>query len=89
MSDDGDMWRDHRAHIQRKKAERLEKGKEDMESLVAFDYYIFPLSEYHYRINHTLDVWPSTKKWHDRNTNRRGTYQNLKEFVETHFNGKR
>ncbi len=87
MSDDGDMWRNHRQHIQKKKEARLRKGEESMEELVALDFSVFPLSEYHFRINYTLDVWPSTGKWHDRSSGKRGTYSNLLEFVKQHFNG--
>jgi len=46
------------------------------------------LTEYHYRINERLDIYPTGTKWHDIKTGKRGFYRGprkLKEFVEKVF----
>lgn len=65
-----------------KRAANLFEGKYQMEVLVAYDYRVVQLSEYHFRINNRLDVWPSSKKWWDNKTMRKGEYENLEKFVK-------
>jgi len=66
----------------RRKRANLSKGEAELEELVAFDYQIVQLSPYHFRINGRLDVWPSSKRWWDRRTFRKGGYDDLVSFVK-------
>lgn len=43
--------------------QNLSDGAKDLEILVALDYQVIPFSEYHFRINNEMDVWPSSKKY--------------------------
>lgn len=76
------------------KARNYEEAMDDIERLVAFDFRIvsYP-GDYHFRINGRLDVWPTTKKWYDLNSKRRGTYKSLyifaRDFFTTASNGTR
>ena len=63
----------------------LAEGEEQMDILIAKDFHVERFSDYHFRINDRLDVWPSTKKWYDRLTMRKGEYNNLIEFVMDFF----
>lgn len=64
------------------RALNLFQGEMELEELVAFDYRVVQYSEYHFRINNRLDVWPSSKKWYDQKTLRKGEYENLSKFVK-------
>lgn len=67
------------------KHQNLEKGKEALEILVSWDYAVEQFSEYHFRINSRLDVWPTSKKWYDRKTGRKGEYEELESFVKRYL----
>lgn len=60
----------------------LREGESELEELVAFDYEVVQLSDYHFRINGKLDVWPSSKKWYHTRTHRKGNYKSLKLLVK-------
>lgn len=64
-----------------RRAENLSKGKYDLEVLVSYDYKVEQFSEYHFRINNRLDVWPTSKKYYDQRTMRKGEYDGLEKFV--------
>lgn len=64
------------------KIANLNAGKEALEVLVAHDYEVYQLSEYHFRINRRLDIWPSSKKWYDLKTTAKGQYEDLEKFVK-------
>jgi len=64
------------------KRRNLAKGESALESLVAWDYRVVQFSEYHFRVNERLDVWPSSKKWFDTKTGRKGDYEELVSFVK-------
>ncbi len=80
-----DIRQDHSKMTQSKKIEKennLRKGEEDLEILVAWDYRVEQLSEYHFRINERLNVWPSTKKFYDANSQKKGKYETLSGLVK-------
>ena len=65
--------------------QNLKQGESELEQLVAFDYEVFQFSEYHFRINNRLDVWPSTHKWYDTRNKQKGMYKgSLFKFVKEH-----
>jgi hypothetical protein len=68
-----------------KKTRNLIQGKEELEQLVALNFDVVQFAPYHFRINGRLDVWPSTKKWFDRATGRKGSYEILISFVHDFF----
>lgn len=57
-------------------------GKHQLEILVAYDYVVTQCSEYHFKINKRLNIWPSSKKWFDQKTMRKGEYTDLIKFVK-------
>jgi hypothetical protein len=65
----------------RLKAQSLADGESQLEELVALDYRVEQFAFYHFRINERLDVWPSTKKYYDHKTLKKGFYDDLVEFV--------
>ena len=44
---------------------------------------------YHYRIHERLDIWPSTRKWHDLQTKKSGEVQgDIADFIIDYLNKK-
>lgn len=64
------------------KQHNLQSGYEALEKLVAYDYEVHSFTDLHFRINGRLDVWPSTKRWYDKRTHRKGEYDELERFVK-------
>lgn len=74
-----------------KKTERIasiDRRKSYFVELVEAGYIIRKLTEYQYRINEALDVYPKNAKWHDLENNIRGSFhgKNLATFVRKYFN---
>lgn len=61
-----------------------ERGTEELDNLVSFDYEVKAFTDIHFRINRRLDVWPSTRSWYDIRTGRKGKYGagGLEKFVK-------
>lgn len=61
--------------------------EEDIEILIAFDYRIIEFSEYHFRVNDKLDIWPTQRKYFMHGGHQAYSYhpQNLVEFVRDQF----
>lgn len=70
------------------KISNLSAGKEALEILVAYDFEVYQLSDYHFRINNRLDIWPSSKKWYDLKTGMKGEYGDLEKFTKSFLYGK-
>jgi len=64
------------------RALNLSQGEFALERLVAFDYRVSQFSEYHFRVNERLDIWPTSKKYYDQKTMRKGEYDDLEDFVK-------
>jgi hypothetical protein len=71
-----------------KRRKNLTLGKEELEELVALDFEVVQFAPFHFRINGSLDVWPSTKKWYAGLSGRKGTYDSLIPFVYEFFTSK-
>lgn len=50
-------------------------------NLRALGYDVIAKTEYHYRINDRLDVWPVRNRWHDLKTRERGGCGSLPALV--------
>lgn len=66
-NDISDYFKDHK-EAQR---ERREKG-----------FRVEQKSEYHFRINGVLDVWPTNNRWHYLKENSRGGYPHVNALIQ-------
>lgn len=64
------------------KVRNLEKAEEILAVLVAYDFEVKQFSKFHFRINHRLDIWPSSKKAYDIVLHRKFVYSDLEEFIK-------
>lgn len=74
MTEDGEMWKAFRAHNQAEKAQRTRKNIQVILNLVNYGHIVRKLTEYHYRINNRLDLFPTNCRYHDIKTGKRGFY---------------
>lgn len=77
-----EMWKQYRAEIQGRKAERRENR---INQIIKFCEkhsisYKF-LSGYQIRLNNELDIFPTYPKYHNIVTGKRGTIRNLDKFL--------
>lgn len=79
-------WIHHLQYM--KKAARLHnlrEGENTLEMLVALDFAVHQFSEYHFRINGRLDVWPTSRKYYDIKSHQKGTYHDLERLAKDLF----
>ncbi len=76
--------REHNRGIREKQREKRTKA---IEGLSVAGYKVRKLTEYQYRINDRLDIYPTWAKWHDIKTGARGEFKGKRviEFVDEFF----
>ena len=67
------------------KHKRLEQAEEDFDILIARDFNVVRFSEWHWRVNEAVDIWPTSRKYFDRMTGTGGSYHDLIPFVRDYF----
>jgi len=81
MSWDAEDMKDYREAQQKRRAERLPTRQEEIENLSP-DYNVKKLTDYQFRINGILDLYPIHKNFHNIKTNKRGKYKTAIEIVK-------
>lgn len=56
-----------------------------IERLRALGHEIEEKTDYHFRVNGTLDVYPVNRRYHDIKKNERGGYRDVINFVQKYF----
>ena len=76
-------WDDteYRAAQRARREKRLPIRTAEILALRSEGYRVEQKTEYHFRINDTIDLWPIHNRWHDLRTNRRGGARSLAEFI--------
>ena len=88
MGDEGDYWRDVNAYHRQQKEKRdlrIWPMIENKLKLVSKKHNVRKLTQYQYRINGTLDIYPQNKRYHDIKNNKRGDYKDMIKFVNKFF----
>ena len=81
MSDIGETWAYYREDQKLRRAHRLPVRTEQILSLRGSGFIVEQKSEYHFRIDNVLDLWPTHNRYHDLRTNQRGGYKDAIDFV--------
>jgi len=81
MSDE--TWTQWKRDQQERRAKRLPIRTEEILHLKVQGYDVEQKSDYHFRINGILDLWPIHNRWHLLSTGERGGAQNLADFVKS------
>lgn len=86
MSEDAsEYWRVTRADQRVRREERLGRRQKLLDELTEEGFEVRRLTEWQFRINGVLDIYPLHHRYHDLKKNRRGGFQHLKEFVKEFF----
>lgn len=79
---DKDFWEPYRVEQRQRRQKRLPIRTEEILALKRQGYDVVQKSEYHFRVNDRLDLWPIHNRWHDLKTHERGGANDLAVFVK-------
>lgn len=85
MSEIGDMFKEHREAQRERRQARLPKRTAEIEGLAAEGFRIRRLTEFQFRVNDRLDLYPIHNRYHDIKRNKRGGYPDVRSFVRKYF----
>jgi len=85
---DAEDMREMREEQKKRRADRLPIRQHEIESLVGVT--VRKLTDYQYRINEVIDVYPIHRRWHELKGGKRGVYpvEGLQQFINKKFNGR-
>ena len=75
-----EMWRGLRHAQQERRAARL-PGRQTEIAALSPEFAIRKLTDYQFRVNERVDVYPVHRRYHVLDSGRRGTYRNLRSFL--------
>jgi len=76
--------RQYKDEQQERRRKRLPTRIQEIASLSENGYTVIKLTDYQFRINGILDLYPTHRRWHDLKTNKRGEYpaNKLKDYIK-------
>jgi hypothetical protein len=80
MSWDSDDMKEYKEAQQKRRAERLPVRQQEIEELTPY-YNVAKLTDYQYRINGILDLFPIHRRFHNIKTNKRGNYKTIIQII--------
>lgn len=75
-SDAGEFHRQYRDEQQERRKKRLPINQQFIFDLGKLGYDVVKISDYQFRVNKKIDLYPIHRRYHNLETKRRGTYQN-------------
>lgn len=70
-----ELWREYRRAQQQRRADRLPIRSAEIEDLSRPGYKVRKLTDYQFRVNGVLDLFPIHRRYHNIKTGRRGGYR--------------
>lgn len=80
--DMGEMWKAHREDQKARRAQRLPVRTKEIENLEKLGYKIQQFSDFQFRVNGVLDLYPTSNRFHFLPNNKRGGYSNTQEVCK-------
>jgi hypothetical protein len=77
----GPVWKAYKEAQQHRRHIRLPIRTEEIERLRADNFRVRRLTDYQFRIDEALDLYPIHRRYHVLATNKRGTYQTAKQIA--------
>lgn len=78
--------RDYKEAQRARRAKRVPIRTQEILALKDKGFKIEQKTDYHFRVNDRLDLWPTHNRWHDIKRDKRGGAQNLAQFTIYFFN---
>lgn len=85
MSDIGEFWKIIKEDQRKQRQSNREHFIDQLGYVGKIGFEVEPISEYQFRINDVLDIFPSNRKFHDLKNNKRGRYNDFLKFVQKFF----
>lgn len=85
MSEASEEWKDYKQDQKDRRSERLPIRVAAINSLRELGYTVKELTEFQFRINDTVDLYPIHNRWHDIKTGKRGGCAELRYFIIKHY----
>lgn len=76
-----EAWGEYKDEQRERRAARLEKRTEQILSLREKGYKVHRFTDYQYRINDAVDLYPTHNLFHDLKTGVRNNYQDAEQFI--------
>lgn len=76
-----EVWKDYRQQQQARRALRLPLRTEEILALRQSNFDVRQLTDYQFRVDGRLDLYPIHRRFHDIKTGKRGTYQTAKAIT--------
>ena len=80
-----EIWAEHKRAQKVRRTERLPVRTAAILALKKSNFKIRKLSDYQFRINERLDLYPIHNRYHDIKTKERGGYGGVRKFVMKFF----
>jgi hypothetical protein len=80
-----ELWKEYREDQKERRLERLPIRVNQIMSLIEFGYKVEKKTEYQFRINDIIDVYPIHNSFHDITKNKRGGYKDVIQFVKKYL----
>lgn len=81
MSEIGDDFKEYRKAQQERRAARLPVRTKEICNLVMDGYSVERMTDYQFRINDRLDIYPIHNRYHDIKSGERGGFKTLKGLL--------
>lgn len=78
-------WKEIQQIKLEKKARKRASETDILLTLKEDGFEIQSFTLYHFRVNGVLDIFPTSKKFHDIKADKRGRYKDVLDFVYNHF----
>lgn len=75
------LWRAYRQAQQARRHIRLPQRTAEIEALRSCNFRVRRLTDFQFRVDERLDLYPIHRRYHDVKTGKRGTYQNPKDIA--------
>lgn len=81
-NDIAEYFKDHKEAQRERRAKRLPIRTNEILGLREKGFKVEQKSEYHFRINGVLDIWPTHNRWHYLKENSRGGYPHVNALID-------
>ena len=77
----GDYWKDYGDIQQKRRRGRLQTGMREIVRLREFGYSVERKTDFQWRVNEEVDLYPIHKRYHVLRTGKRGDYHNATALI--------
>jgi hypothetical protein len=82
---DAEDYKQYREAQQQRRKERLPKRTQEILDLENNGYKVRKLSDYQYRVNEQIDLYPIHRNYHHIRLQKRGNYKNALELIQKYI----